>query len=353
MLYRRLGRTNLQISRVAFGGLPSSFIPPEEAIEVINAAINEGMNYFDLDEGPAQFYSDKAYLDSQSKIGKVLKTRRNEVYIGVKTMRKKKDEVLADIKRSHQLLVKGTSREVIDIFQLAFVDYDYHLKEITGPDGAIEALKEAKKQGLINFTLVAGHNRNILIEAIKTNDFDIVEFPFNIIEREVIDDLIPLANKMDIGTIVMKPLGGGQFGEVATAQLKWILEKPISTVIPGIKTLEEVKINAAFGKSPQKPTELEVKQLEEFSQSMGKIYCHRCGYCLPCSQGIRIFGMIDILHAGILSFEKKKTAYLQAVERGLIPPASKCTTCGQCLPRCPYNLPIPDLMKQVVEKFGV
>src|SRR3990172_473601 len=158
------------------------------------------MNFFDLDEGPGQFYSDKAYLDSQSKIGKILKTRRDEVYIGVKSMKKKKDEVLGDIKRAHELLVRGTSREVIDIFHLAFIDYDFHLKQITAPDGAIEALKQARNQGLINFTLVAGHNRGVLIEAIKTDVFDVVEFPFNIIEREVLDDLIPLANKLDIGT---------------------------------------------------------------------------------------------------------------------------------------------------------
>ncbi|OGL42097.1 MAG: hypothetical protein A2149_01330 [Candidatus Schekmanbacteria bacterium RBG_16_38_11] len=352
MLHRRLGRTNLQISCIAFGGLPSTFIPPKEAIEVITAAIDEGMNYFDLDEGPGQFY-DKAYLDSHNKIGKVLKTRRNEVYLGVKTMRKKKNEVLEDIKKSHELLVKGTSREIIDIFQLAFVDYDHDIKAITSPDGAIAALEEGKKQGLIKHTLVAGHNRDILIDAIKTNAFDVVEFPFNIIEREVIDELIPIANKMEIGTIIMKPLGGGQFGEVAAAQIKWILEKPISCIIPGIKTVEEVKINAAFGKTPQKLTDAERKQLEAFSNRMAKIYCHRCGYCLPCSQGIKIFGLIDILHAGVLSYEKKKAAYLQAVQKGLLVPASKCIECGECVPKCPYELPIPELMKQLVEKFGI
>ena len=352
MLHRRLGRTNLEISSVSFGGLPITFISPEEAIKVMNAAIDEGMNYFDLDEGPAQFHN-RAYVDSQNKIGKILKTRRNEVYIGVKTMRKKKIEVLEDIKKAHELLVKGTSREVIDIFHLAFVDYDFHLKEITAPDGAIEGLKEAKKQGLINYSLVAGHNRGVLIDAIKTGEFDVVEFPFNIVEREVIDDLIPLANKMDIGTLVMKPLGGGQFGEVVTAQLKWILEKPITAVIPGTKTVEEVKMNAAFGRKQQKVTESELKQLEEFGRRMAKIYCHRCGYCLPCSQDIRIFGLLDILLAGVLSFEKKKIAYLQAVEKGFLVPASKCTACGECMPRCPYELPIPDLMKQVVDKFGI
>jgi len=352
MEYRRLGRTGLKVSSISFGGLPSTFIPTKDAIELINAAIDEGVNYFDLDEGPKQFYQEAVYKDSHEKIGEVLKERRSEVYVGVKTMRRKKSEVLEDIDKALNLIFKGTSREVIDIFQLAFIDYDDVLKEVREPDGGIEAILEAKKQGLIDYTLVAGHNYPILAEAIKTGAFDIVEFPFNVIERDVDTELVPLANKMDIGTIVMKPLGGGQFGDIAEAQLKWLLHKPVSTIIPGTKTIDELKMNINIARRNEELSEAEKEQLSEFAQRMGKLYCHRCGYCLPCPQNIRIYGLIDLLNAGVLSFEKKKKAYSDGVEKGLLVPASECVACGECVTRCPYDLPIPDMMKQVVEKFG-
>ena len=83
MEYRRLGRTNLQVSAIGFGGLPLFFQPPDKAIEAINMALDEGINYFDLDEAGNSFIPEKVYLDGGSKIGQVLKKRRNACYLGV------------------------------------------------------------------------------------------------------------------------------------------------------------------------------------------------------------------------------------------------------------------------------
>ncbi|RMF97475.1 MAG: hypothetical protein D6734_02085 [Candidatus Schekmanbacteria bacterium] len=353
MEYRRLGRTGIKVSAISFGGLPTTFMPKEEVIPLIHTAIDMGINYFDLDEGPAQFNDKNAYIDSASKMGEVLKERRDEVYVGVKTMKKKKSEVLEDIDKALNLIFKGSSREVIDIFHLAFVDYEESLNEIMDSNGGIAALEEAKKQGLIDYTLVAGHNYPILIDAIKTGAFDVVEFPFNIIEYEVEEKLLPIAQKYDIGTVVMKPFGGGQFGEVAEAQMKWLYSKPVSCIIPGTKTIEELKKNIAVAESNIPLSDEENNKLLEFRERMGNRYCHRCGYCLPCPQGLRIFGLLDILNAGVLSYEKKKIAYLQAIEKGTLKPASECVACRECESRCPYDLPIADMMKEMVDKFGI
>ena len=97
MEYRRLGRTNLEVSIIGIGGLYLFFQPPEVAIEAINLALDEGINYFDLDEDRNQFYPDKVYLDGGSKIGQVLKQRRNDCYLGVKSMRQTYDELKEDV----------------------------------------------------------------------------------------------------------------------------------------------------------------------------------------------------------------------------------------------------------------
>jgi aryl-alcohol dehydrogenase-like predicted oxidoreductase len=63
MRYRRLGRTNLNISGIAYGGLPTVFQPPQVVIEAINYALDQGINYFDLDEGGNQFIPEKVYYE--------------------------------------------------------------------------------------------------------------------------------------------------------------------------------------------------------------------------------------------------------------------------------------------------
>jgi aryl-alcohol dehydrogenase-like predicted oxidoreductase len=118
MEYRRLGRTNLTISRIAYGGLALFFVPPEEAIQLLNRAIDRGINYVDCDEAGNQFVPAVVYEDTRAKLGQVLTTRRSEVHIGIKCMFATHDEVARDIDRALEMVVKGTSREVIDIFHL-------------------------------------------------------------------------------------------------------------------------------------------------------------------------------------------------------------------------------------------
>ena len=120
MQYRRLGKTNLTISIIAYGGLPLFFEPPDRAIRTIHAALDEGINYFDLDEAGNQFIPEKVYLDGGSKIGEVLKERREDCYLGVKSMRQTYDEVRQDVELALKRIVKGTAREVSIFFSSLF-----------------------------------------------------------------------------------------------------------------------------------------------------------------------------------------------------------------------------------------
>jgi hypothetical protein len=321
------------------------------AIETINLALDEGINYFDLDEAGNSFIPDKMYLDGGSKIGQVLKQRRNECYLGVKSMRQTYEELKQDIELALERLVKGTSREVIDIFQLAFLDTPQKMETILSRQGGLRALEEAKEDGKIDFILGAAHNPKTLIQAIKTNRFDIVEFPFNIIEDEYRAELIPLAREKDIGMVIMKPLGGGQLASIADLFLRWILQHDIDCVIPGMKTPEEVKKNAAIGHRPTKLSSEEKDRLSKLGAEVGKEYCHRCGYCLPCPQGIMILAVIDLVRAPILTLEMKKKSYHQVIKGRLKSDPNNCVQCEKCVEKCPFKLPIPALMKRAVEMF--
>jgi len=351
MLYRRLGRTNLNVSAIAFGGLPLFFQPPEQAIEAIHTALDAGINYFDLDEAGNSFIPEQVYLDGGSKIGQVLKKRRNDCFLGVKSMRQTYEELKADVDLALERIVKGTSREVIDIFQLAFLDTPQKMEIILSKQGGLRALEEAKEEGKIDFILGAAHNPRTLIQAIKTDRFDIVEFPFNIIENEYLAELIPLAREKDIGTVVMKPLGGGQLASIADLSLRWILQHNVDCVIPGMKSIEEVQKNVEIGIKPERLSTGELETLKKLGAEVGKEYCHRCGYCLPCPQGIVILGVIDLVRAPMLSLEMKKKSYHQVIKGRFLSDPNNCVQCEECVEKCPFKLPIPALMKRAVEMF--
>jgi hypothetical protein len=351
MEYRRLGRTNLQVSVIAFGGLPLFFQPPDKAIEAINLALDQGVNYFDLDEAGNSFIPEQVYLDGGSKIGQVLRQRRNDCYLGVKSMRQTYEELKQDIDLALERIVKGTSREVIDIFQLAFLDTPQKMEIILSKQGGLRALEEAKEEGKIDFILGAAHNPRTLIQAIKTDRFDVVEFPFNIIEDEYRAELIPLAREKEIGMVVMKPLGGGQLASLSDLSLRWILQHDVDCVIPGMKTTEEVKKNVALGHQSQKLAPEELETLKKLGAEVGKEYCHRCGYCLPCPQGIMILGVIDLVRAPMLTIEMKKKSYHQVIKGRFLSDPNNCVQCEECVEKCPFKLPIPALMKRAVEMF--
>ncbi|MCX8043492.1 MAG: aldo/keto reductase [Desulfobacterota bacterium] len=351
MQYRRLRGTHLDLSRVAYGGLALYYQHPDAAIELINAAIDRGINYFDCDEAGNQFVPNLVYEDTRKKLGQVLKNRRNEVYVGIKCMFARADEVARDIDKALNFIVKGTSREIIDIFHFAHVDVDEKLDLLLSPDGGLAAAERAKQEGKIGSILIASHNPRVLMRALKTGRFDVAEFPFTIIEPEYLDDVIPYCADHNIGTIIMKPIGGGQLAQCASLSLRWIAQHDVDCIIPGMKSLEEIEQNITAVIEGGALSAEELSALTEISQHLGAEYCHRCGYCLPCPQGIHIISQFDIYKSTLFGIEKKQEIYRQMKARGTRT-AADCIGCGQCVEKCPFKLPVPSLMERVERDLG-
>lgn len=351
MKYKRLGRSNLRISEIAFGGLPLFYLEREAAVGLLNAAIDMGINYIDCDEAGSQFVPAKVYEDTRDKLGLVLKTRRCEVFVGIKCMFAKKDEVAGAIDRALDYIFKGTGREVIDLFHLAHVDTDEKLSLLLSPQGGLAAVQEAQRAGKINFVLVASHNPAVLLRALQTGCFDVAEFPFTIIENEYSKKVIPYCREHDIGTVIMKPIGGGQLASVADLSLRWIMQHPVDIVIPGMRTMEELRGNVHAVVNGGPLAEGELRQLEQAGLAIGSEYCHRCGYCLPCPQNIHIVGQIDIYRSRLIDLARKKEVYRIAKEQGA-GVAADCVACGACVEKCPFKLAVPELMKKIAAALG-
>ncbi|HMM20583.1 MAG TPA: aldo/keto reductase [Selenomonadales bacterium] len=332
---RMLGRTGLAVTAISFGGLPMQRCTVDEAGPVLHAALDAGINFVD---------TARAYTDSETKIGTHIAPRRREYYLATKSMARDKAGMAKDI----DISLAAMRTDYIDLYQIHNIKAGKDLDAVLAPGGALEALQEAQKAGKIGFIGVTGHNLELLLEAVRTDQFSTVQVPFNCVETKARDELFPLARKMNIGTIVMKPLGGGQLSTVDLA-LRFILEHDVSTIIPGMDEVRHVEENLAALKQYRPLSPDERDELRREAEAVGANFCRRCGYCLPCTKGIDIPTMF-IFHLQYTRYNMK--AAIPQRYAGLPVKASDCSGCGVCEQRCPYDLPIRERLKKVAEDLG-
>jgi predicted aldo/keto reductase-like oxidoreductase len=358
---RRLGRTNLQASIVGFGGTWISEIDKPIAVNVVKKAFELGINYFDTARWDG---------DSEEKIGHALKDVRDQCIIATKTGSRTKEESLKDLKSSLQLL----QTDHIDILQLHGIDDEKTLTKAIGQNGALQTCKKAQKEKLTNFIGITGHKPQILTKAIKTGEFDTVLVPLNIITRQAEEELLPTAKDLDVGVIAMKTLSaktsnlitclyhpslslvsdepelkellGQNNDEMVSSLLRYNLSKDITSTIVGVRSQVEVETAAKAGIHYKGLTALEQKRFT-FKQDT---YCHDCACCLPCPEKINIPAILRFASFYTVYGLKNWTCKLYG---GLETKADKCTKCGLCQPKCPYNLPIENMLKDTHAKMSV
>ncbi|MBN2260721.1 MAG: aldo/keto reductase [Clostridiales bacterium] len=332
---RRLGKTNLEVSIVSLGGIPLQGLTQEEATAVVKAAIENGVNFIDTARG---------YTISEELIGNALDElgMRDKVHLATKSMVR----TYEGMKREIELSLKTLKTDFIELYQLHLLKTKEQYDEVMSDHGAYRALLEAKQEGKILNIGYTGHDAKLLEEILDSKLFDTVQFPYNPIEKQG-EALFKKANENDMGVICMKPIAGGSF-EKGELSIKWIMENSnISVIIPGMDSVVQVEKNTKASETSL--TEEERNEVYKIVQDLGTEFCRRCGYCLPCPQGIDIPTMF-LFEAYLKRYDLGDWAqdrYSQ-VEN----PASKCVKCGICETRCPYNLPIINMMKRVSETFG-
>jgi len=140
----------------------------------------------------------------------------------------------------------------------------------------------------------------------------------------------------------MKSFSGGVI-ENADLALRYALSHPGIVIIPGVESAELFDRNWAVYQNPAPLTDKDWREIEKIRKQHEKTFCHRCDYCLPCSENIPIqivLGLSSALRRFGSGFLEKDWA-IQAIQN-----ARNCTECGECMTRCPYDLPIPDLIRK-------
>jgi predicted aldo/keto reductase-like oxidoreductase len=334
MEYRILGKTGLKISRLGFGGIPIQRIDAEATKPLMRQLMEAGINYIDTARG---------YTVSESYLGQALEGIREHFVLATKSMSRDKEGMARDIETS----LANLRTDYIDLYQI-HNPVPADIEQVMAPGGALEALLEAKAAGKIGHIGITLHTAPLFEKALELPWVETIMFPYNIVETQG-EEFIAKCTEKNIGFICMKPLAGGAI-EDATLALRFIAANPhVSVVIPGMAAPEEIQQNIAAISDPAPLSEKEQTAMEEVRRQLGTHFCRRCNYCAPCTAGISIYSMF--LMDGYLSRYGLEGWARQRYD-AMAKTASDCVDCAVCETRCPYNLPIRQMLKDVAKKFG-
>ena len=336
MQYVSLGSTGLQVSRLGFGGIPVQRIDQPRTRQLLEAAHKAGINYID---------TARAYTVSEEWIGQALQQSglRDEFVIATKCRAITAEEMAEELNAS----LRSLRTDHIELYQFhnpSPEDFD----RIIAPGGALEALKSAHAVGIVEHIGVTAHLAATFEKALACPDIETIMFPYNIVEQQGAD-LIARCKAAGKAFIAMKPLAGGAI-ESGRLAIRYTLANPgVTVVIPGMAELRELSQDVAAAEDASPLTEEELAACEEVRKSLGTQFCRRCNYCAPCTVGIQIPNCF--LFQGYLN-RYGLEGWAHERYNTLPVKAGAGIECGACETRCPYQLPIRQMLKKVAADFG-
>jgi aryl-alcohol dehydrogenase-like predicted oxidoreductase len=242
---RPFGKTGESFPILSFGGqriVDDHDCTEEEAIEIVNTAIDRGIRYFDT----AWIYSNG---QAETRLGKVVKHRRDEMWIATKTWDTTRDGARKQLEQSLTRL----QTDFVNEWRLHNA-WDYaRLDEFTGKGGALEAALQARDEGLVHNISISGHtDPQILVEALNRYPFDSALIAVSALDHFIlsfVDEFLPVANAKGVATIGMKVLGLGSLTHEVERSLRYAFGLPVSTVIVGMETMAQLEQNLAVAES--------------------------------------------------------------------------------------------------------
>lgn len=379
---RKLGRTNLFVSEVGLGCEHLEGMAPEAVRAVTDAALESGVNLFDV------FMSEPQV---RSNLGAAVKGRRGSVMIQGHIGSAWLDGQYGRTREPGQCafffddLLQRLDTDYIDIGMLHFVDTREDYRAVFASP-IIDYAVGLREKGVIRALGLSSHNPAVAEEAVRTGLIDVLMFSVNpaydlLPEDTVIDDLFikgtyekgglvgihPARDSLykacaNNGTAitVMKGLGAGAlldagaspFGVALTPIqcIHYALTRPaVASILVGCRTPQEVYAAVAYETATERERDYSVLLSATPKFSM-KGRCMYCNHCLPCPAHIDIAQVnkyLDLALAG-----GGGAATLREHYRALEHSAEDCTACGSCEGRCPFGVSVISRMEQARTVFA-
>ena len=381
MKYRELGKTGIKVSEIGLGSEGFVGKDKEYAFALIDAALESGVNYFDL-------YNPEPYV--RSNLGEAMRGRREKFIIQGHLCSAWLDEQykrtrdIKLVKAACEDMFKRLETDYIDVGLIHYVDEQADYDKVFGGE-IIEYAKSLKAEGKIRHIGMSTHNPKIAAQAVKTGLIEVIMLSVNpaydmlppnedvntLFESEtfanalsnidpVREDLYRLCEFEGVGITVMKPYAGGgllnekdsPFGVKLTVPqcLHYCLTRPaVATVLAGARTIEELKEAARYSELPESEKEYAETLANAPAHSFSD-KCMYCGHCAPCTKGIDIASVNKF--ADLCSAQGEVPETVREHYEALTAKASDCIACGKCEKNCPFGVKIIEHMKKAVEIFG-
>ena len=380
MLYNKLGRTGVDVSKVGLGCEHMVGMPQADVSAIIGRALDAGVNYMDI------FMSQSEVRD---RIGCAVKGRRDKVMLqgmlGSITVddacTKTTDPVSSMF--YYEDFLKRMHTDYADTCMLFFVDEQKDFDAVFGPGGNAEAALKLKEQGKCRFIGMSCHNPLIALQAVKTGLLDVLMFPVNPAHdtrpgTENIDQLFDHQRIIEAGSVgvhpdrallyetcaalgtaivVMKTYAAGWLlGEDAPTGLRmtpeqlihYALSQPgVASALPGCRSVAEMDAALKYLDATDAQRDFSFIANTSMFDTTGK--CMYCNHCLPCPSNIDVAAVMRLLDA---AKREGVTPGLREAYGKLQSNASDCIECGGCEALCPFHVPVIERMKKTVEVFA-
>ena len=383
MKYRPLGATGLEVSEISIGCGGFEKLDSAASLELMTMALDSGMNYIDIYDCTPK---------TRSNIGYALQGRRDEMIIQghIGTIYKDgqhcRTRDVEEAKASFEDLLDRLHTDHIEVGMIHITDSHEEWEAVEGSP-FLDYVFQLKKEGKIKHIGLSSHNAEVALRAVKSGWVEVLMFSLNPAFDQLRGGAIPwekgamenLQGGIDpvrvelydycathhIGVTVMKTFGGGgrlldekssPLGYALTPEqcIAYCLAKPcISTCILGIDNMDELvrDLHWMHATEAEKDYANVESRNSKFEIQNSKLSgdCTYCNHCSPCTQGIpiaRVNELLDKAERDGLSPE------LQEQYNALSHHASECTHCGACLSRCPFGVDIPSRMDAAKAMFG-
>lgn len=318
----------MEVNKNGFGALPIQRRNEADSIEILTAAYDAGIDFYDT----ARFYT-----DSEQKLGKAFEDVRENIYIASKTGMETVEEFWNDLETS----LKELRTDYLDLYQFHNISFCPKAE-----DDLYKAMLEAKEQGLIRHIGITTHKITIANEALDSGLYETLQYPFSYLSGDEELKLIDRCKNLDVGFIAMKAMGGGL---IKNSKASFAYINQFDNVLPiwGIQKLTELNEFLSYDESTILDDELK-SAIENDKKELGDNFCRGCGYCMPCPEEINI-SLCARMSLWIRRFptEPNMDERTQDIMRKTL----DCVECYECVDKCPYELDIPNLLKENYEDY--
>lgn len=329
MHYLDLGSTGFRVSEIGFGGIPLIRLDRQQAVRVVRHAVDRGVTLFD---------TANMYLDSEEKLGEALGGGlRHQVVLATKTAQRAAGPALEHLEQS----LKALRTDYVDIYQFHQVSREAELEALLAPGGAYDALVRAKDDGKIRRLGVSSHSLSMAVKLVESGLFSTIQFPLNFIETDALKELAPKTQANGMGYLAMKPFAGGMIDSAATA-FAFLRQHPQCIPLPGFDSVEGVDEVLDLYQRENVVDETVQAEMARYRDELGGRFCRRCEYCQPCPHGVLI---TPAMMYKVLAIRMSPGTAARFAAKNM-ESVRLCEDCGQCLEKCPYGLPIPDMLRE-------